>query len=165
MSLVAGLAAVVFASLAQAAVMPSFWIFGVHPSLVLVLLVAWMSVRGRSEALFLIPAAGFVLGLLSSEPLGLAMLALAPLILLTHVRELRLVESELVPAMVLTAAGTLVYETTVLVSLAVRGEQMFWLASIVNVLVPAAIANVLLLLPVYGMVRLASLDLRRARAL
>jgi hypothetical protein len=49
--------------------------------------------------------------------------------------------------------------------LAVRGEQVSWLASIVNVLVPAAIANVLLLLPVYAVIRLASLDLRRPRAL
>ena len=165
MSLAAGLAAVVFAALAQAAILPSFSIFGVQPSLVIVLLVAWMSVRGQREALFLIPAAGFVLGLLESEPLGLAMLALAPLILMTQVKEWRLVESDLVPALLLTVAGTLVYETTVLLSLAVRGEQVSWLASIVDVLVPAAIANVLLLLPVYGLVRLASIDLRHQRAL
>jgi rod shape-determining protein MreD len=164
-SLAAGLAAVAFAALAQAAVLPSFSILGVEPNLVIVLLVAWMSIRGQREALFLIPAAGFVLGLLDGEPLGLAMLALAPLVLMTEVRELRLVESDLVPALVLTVAGTLVYETTVLLSLAVRGEQVSWLASIVNVLVPAAIANVLLLLPVYAVIRLASLDLRRPRAL
>ncbi len=165
MSLAAGLVAVLFAALAQAAVMPSFSIFGAQPSLVIVLLVAWMSIRGQREALFLIPAAGFVLGLLDGEPLGLTMLALAPLVLMTEVREWRRVESDLVPALVLTVAGTLVYETTVLLSLAVRGEQVSWLASIVNVLVPAAIANVLLLLPVYAVIRLASLDLRRPRAL
>jgi rod shape-determining protein MreD len=164
-SLAAGLVAVLFAALAQAAVMPSFSIFGVQPSLVIVLLVAWMSIRGQREALFLIPAAGFVLGLLDGEPLGLAMLALAPLVLMTEVREWRRVESDLVPALVLTVAGTLVYETTVLLSLAVRGEQVSWLASIVDVLVPAAIANVLLLLPVYAVIRLASLDLQRPRAL
>jgi rod shape-determining protein MreD len=164
-SLAAGLVAVLFAALAQAAVMPSFSVFGVQPSLIIVLLVAWMSIRGQREALFLIPAAGFILGLLDGEPLGLAMLALAPLVLLTEVREWRRVESDLVPALVLTVAGTLVYETTVLLSLAVRGEQVTWLASIVDVLVPASIANVLLLLPVYAVIRLASLDLRRPRAL
>jgi rod shape-determining protein MreD len=164
-SLAAGLVAVLFAALAQAAVMPSFSIFGAQPSLVIVLLVAWMSIRGQREALFLIPAAGFVLGLLDGEPLGLAMLALAPLILMTEVREWRRVESDLVPALMLTVAGTLVYETTVLLSLAVRGEQVSWLVSSVDVLVPAAIANVLLLLPVYAVIRLASLDLRRPRAL
>ncbi len=165
MSLAAGLAAVAFAALAQAAVLPSFSILGAQPSLVIVLLVAWMSIRGQRETLFLIPAAGFVLGLLDGEPLGLAMLALAPLVLMTEVREWRLVESDLVPALVLTVAGTLVYETTVLLSLAARAEQVSLLASIVDVLVPAAIANVLLLLPVYAVIRLASLDLRRPRAL
>ena len=165
MNLAAGLAAVLFAALAQAAVMPSFWIFGVHPSLIIVLLVAWMSIRGQREAMFLIPAAGFLLGLLDGEPLGLAMLALAPLVLMTEVRELRLVESDLVPALVLTVAGTLVYETTVLLSLAVRGEQVSWLASVIDVLVPAAIANVLLLLPVYAVVQLASLVVRGPRTL
>jgi hypothetical protein len=36
---------------------------------------------------------------------------------------------------------------------------------VLDVLVPAAIANVLLLLPVYGIIRLASLDLRQRRAI
>ena len=165
MSLAVGIAAVLLAALAQAAVMPSFWVFGVHPSLIIVLLVSWMSIRGQREALFLIPAAGFVLGLLADEPVGLAMLALAPLVLMTEVRELRLVESELVPAIFLTVVGTLVYETTVLISLAMRGEPVSWLASVIDVLVPAAIANALLLLPVYAVLRLASLDLRRPRML
>ena len=165
MSLALGLLLVLLASVAQVSVMPGFSIFGVQPNLVIVLLVAWMSARRRHEALFLIPAAGLVLGLLDSQPLGLAMLALAPLILMTEVRELRLVESDLLPAIALTALGTLVYETTVLLSLAVTGEPLDWLASVLDVLVPAAIANVLLLLPVYGLVRLASLDLRRQRAL
>ena len=164
MSLAAGLLAVAGAALAQAAVLPAFSIFGVHPSLIIVLLVAWMSVRGQREALFLIPAAGLLLGLLDGEPLGLAMLALAPLILMTEVRELRLVESDLVPAILLTIAGTLVYETTSLVSLAIRGESVPVLASLIDVLVPAAIANVLLLLPVFGVLRLASVDLRHSRA-
>ena len=165
MGLAVGLVAIIVAALVQVSVLPSFSIFGVQPSLVIVLLVAWMSIRGQREALFLIPAAGFVLGLLDGEPLGLAMLALAPLVLLTEVREWRRVESDLVPALVLTVAGTLVYETTALLSLAVRGEQVSWLASVVDVLVPAAIANALLLLPVYAVIRLASLDLRRPRAL
>lgn len=165
MSLTLGLLAVLLAVLAQVAILPAFSIFGVQPNLVIVLLVAWMSARGRQEALLLIPIAGFVQGLLDSQPLGLVMLALAPLILMTEVRERRLVESDLLPAVVLTALATLAYETTTLLTLAVTGERPDWLASVLDVLVPAAIANVLLLLPVYGLVRLASLELWRQRAL
>ncbi len=165
MSSAAGLFAVVFAALAQVAILPSFSIFGVQPSIIIVLLVAWMSIRGQREALFLIPAAGFVLGLLDGQPIGLAMLALSPLLLMTEVHELRLVDSDFVPALLITAVATVVYETTLLVSLAVKGESVPWLASVTDVLVPAAIANVLLLLPVYAVIRFASLDLRRPRAI
>ena len=163
MSLAVGLAAVLFAALAQVSAMPAFSIFGVQPNLVIVLLVAWMSVRPQREALLQIPAAGFALGLLDSQPLGLAMLALAPLVLMTDVRGLRLVDSDLLPAVILTALATLVYETTILLSLAVRGESLEWLAGVLDILLPAAIANVLLLLPVYGAVRLGSLGLAGRR--
>jgi hypothetical protein len=45
----------------------------------------------------------------------------------------------------------------------VTGERPDWLASTLDVLVPAVIANTLLLLPVYGLTRLASVDLQRRR--
>jgi rod shape-determining protein MreD len=143
--------------------MPSFSIFGVQPNLVLVLLVAWLIVRPRREGLLLVPAAGLMVGLLDGQPLGLAMLALAPLVLLAELRDMRLVESDLLPAVVIAGAGTLVYEGIVLLTLAVTGEQLDWLASVLDVLVPAAIANVLLVLPIYGLMRLASMDLRTRR--
>lgn len=165
MSLAIGLLAVVVVVVAQVSILPAFSIFGVQPNLVIVLLVAWLAVRGQREALLLVPAAGLVQGLLDSQPLGLAMLALAPIILMTELRELRWAESDLVPALVLAALATLVYETTILLTLAVTGEHPDWPASALDVLVPAAIANALLLLPVYGLIRLASLDLRRRQAL
>lgn len=164
MSFAVGLLAIVTAALAQVAILPAFSIFGAQPHLPLVLLIAWMAVRRRREVLLLIPVAGFAQGLLDSEPLGLAMLALAPLILMTDVPELRLVDSSLLPAVVLTALATLVYEGTFLITLAVTGTRPDWLTSVLDVLVPAIIANVLLLLPVYGLVRLASVDLRRRPA-
>jgi rod shape-determining protein MreD len=158
-----GLLLVLVAAMAQVAVLPSFSIFGVHPNLVIALVVAWMTVRGRRESLLLIPAAGFLLGLFDSEPLGLAMLAFSPLILFTEVREVRLVESHLLPALVITAGVTLVYEGAVLLTLAVTGERADWLASALDVLAPAAIANALLLIPIYGAVRLASVNVRQRR--
>ena len=164
MSYAIGLLAILIAVVAQLSIMPAFSIFGVQPNLVIVLLVAWMATRGRREALVLIPIAGFAQGLLDSQPLGLAMLALAPMTLMTNVRELRLVESDLLPAVVLTVLATLVYETVIMVTLVVTGEHPDWLASALDVLVPAAIANALLLLPVYGLIRLASMDLRPRRA-
>jgi rod shape-determining protein MreD len=155
-----GVLVVLIGVIGQVSVIPEFSIFGVQPNLVIVLLVAWMTIRGRNEALVLIPVAGFVHGLLDSQPLGIAMLALAPLTLMTDFRELRLVDSGLLPAILVTMAGTIVYEATIMLTLTLRGEPVAWLASVMDVLVPAAIANALLLIPVYGLIRLVSLDRR-----
>jgi len=163
-SLATGLVLIALAALVQAAVLPAFSIFGAQPNLLVVLLIAWMSVRGKREALPLIPAAGFLQGLLDSQPLGLAMLALAPLVLMTEVPELRLVESDLVPALVLTAVATFAYEGTMLLALVVTGERLDRAASVMDVLLPAVIANTLLLLPVYGVMRLANMDLAGRKA-
>ncbi|MCH7580654.1 MAG: rod shape-determining protein MreD [Chloroflexi bacterium] len=159
-----GVFAVLVAVISQVAIMPAFSVFGVQPNLVIVLLVAWMAARGRQEALVLIPIAGFTQGLLDSQPLGLAMLALAPLTLMTDFRELRLVDSEILPAIALTMAATVVYESTIMVTLVLTGESVTWLASVTNVLVPAAMANALLLIPVYWLIRISSLDLRQRPA-
>lgn len=161
MSLAIGVLAILVAVIAQVSILPAFSIFGVQPNLTIVLLVAWMAVRSQREALLLIPFAGFLLGLLDGQPLGLAMIALAPLILMTEVGKLRLVESDLLPALLLAALATLAYESTILLTLAVKGERLDLLASVLDVLVPSAIASVLLLIPVYGLIRLASLDFRR----
>ncbi len=159
-----GTVAVFVAVISQIAIMPAFSIFDVQPNLVIVLLVAWMAVRGRQEALVLIPIAGFSQGLLDSQPLGLAMLALAPLVLMTDFRELRLVNSDIFPAIALTMAATVVYECTIMVTLVLTGESVTWLASVTSVLVPAAFANALLLVPVYWLIRISSLDLRQRPA-
>ena len=164
MSFVLGLLAVLAAALAQAAIMPAFSIFGAQPNLLIVLLVVWIAVGGQRDALLLVPVAGFAQGLLDSAPLGLAMLALAPLILMKEARDLRLTQSDLLLAVVLTVLATLVYEATFLLTLPVTGERVDWLGSALDALVPAAIANVLLLLPAYGLVRLVGQGLPRRHA-
>jgi rod shape-determining protein MreD len=165
LSLIIGLAVFAFAALAQVSAVPEFSILGAQPNLVIALLVAWMAIRPRREALLLIPAAGLFLGLVDSKPLGLAMLALAPLVLLTEIRELKPVESEFLPAIAVMIMATLAYETTLLLTLTLTGEHVDWLASVLDVLVPATVASVLLLVPIYGIVRLLSQDLRRRPAL
>jgi rod shape-determining protein MreD len=159
-SLALGVLVIVGAALAQVSVLPAFSIFGVQPNLVIVVLVAWLAVRGQREALVLIPVAGILVGILDSQPLGLALLALAPLGLMTEVREARPVESDLVLALVFVALATLFYEGALLLTLAVTGGRADWLGSALNVLVPAVFANVLLLLPTYALLRLTNLNFR-----
>jgi rod shape-determining protein MreD len=162
-SIAIGLLLIMVAALFQVAVVPSFSIFGAHPNLLLVLLVAWFAVRGQREAFVLVPLAGLALGLLDSYPLGLTLLALAPLILLSDVHELRLIDSDFLPAVAVTAVATAAYEGVLLATLAATGDSIGWLASARDVIAPAIIANILLLPLLYLLLRAGSFDLRRRR--
>ena len=150
MTVALGLLLVLVASVGQVSIVPEFSIFGAQPNAVVVLLAAWIAVRGQRETLVLVPAAGLVLGLLDSQPLGVALLALAPLMLADDVR---FIQSDLIFGLLLAAAGTLVYESAGLLTLAVTGERPDWLATMLDVLLPAVIANALLFLPAFGLLR------------
>jgi rod shape-determining protein MreD len=160
-SLAAGALLVILATIAQVSIEPAFSIFGAQPNLVLVVLVAWIAVRPRGEAFVLIPLGGLMLGLYDNQPLGVALLALAPLLIMAEILDMRLVQSTLLQATLIIIVATLLYELAYLLTLAVTGESIDWLAAVWDVLVPAAIANALVLLPVYGIIRLASVERRR----
>jgi rod shape-determining protein MreD len=155
-SVALGLLLIIIAALAQVSILPAFSIFGAQPNLIVIILVVWIAVRGQREAVFLIPAAGIVLGLLDSQLLGVAMLALAPLILVAALHDARLVQSDLLFAVLVVGVATLVYEGTLLLTLTVTGERPDWLANMLDAFLPAIIANVLLLLPMYLVIRLLS---------
>jgi rod shape-determining protein MreD len=160
-SLGAGALLVIVAAIAQVSIVPYFSIFGAQPNLVLVVLVAWMTLRPKQETMLLIPFGGVLIGIFDTQPLGVALLALIPLMVMAEIVEMRLVQSTLLQGVVIIIVATLLYEVAFLITLAVTGESVDWLAAVVDVLVPAAIANALVLLPVYGMIRLATVESRR----
>jgi rod shape-determining protein MreD len=157
-----GLPLVFLLALVEASVLPMFRIAGLQPNLVLVVLVAWLIVRGASEAFVLVPLGGFVLGLVDGAPLGTALLGLAPLAILQDLRGSRLSEGGLSQALVFTLAMTLVYHLVQLLVFTVQGEAGSWLAAFTQVVIPTAFLNLVLLVPVYAIIALASPDVRRA---
>jgi rod shape-determining protein MreD len=148
-------------ALVEAAVMPMFRIGGLQPNLMLVLLVAWLMVRGDGEAFVLIPIAGVFLGLVDGAPMGTALLALAPVAVLHEVRGAHLAESGLVLTVAFTVVMTLVYHTVYLLVFTVEGTAGAWDAALLRVAVPICLLNVVLLLPVYALMSAASQNLRR----
>jgi rod shape-determining protein MreD len=153
------------AALLQSAVMPSFPIFGATPNLVLIILVSWVVQRGQKEGLFVIPLGGLALGLVDGQPLGVALLAATPLILLAELREARLTESDILLSIVLVFVSAMVYETVFLVTLALRGETVQWWESFFWVVLPVSIVSSLFTPPLYWLVHWVSRDIRRARSL
>jgi rod shape-determining protein MreD len=152
------------AALLQASALSSFPILGVYPNLVLVLVVSWTVVRGQREGMIVVPLGGLCLGLFSSEPVGVALLAAAPVVLLAELREARLTQSDFLLALLLVLVSSMVYETVFLVSLRVMGESVQWWGSFLRVTLPAAIVNVLFTPPLYWLVWWRSTATRRVRS-
>jgi cell shape-determining protein MreD len=128
----------------------------------LVLLIAWLMVRGPGEALVLIPFAGIVLGLVDGAPMGTALLALSPIAILDDLRGSRLREGALVQTIMFTALMTLTYHFVYLLVFLIQGESGSLLAALLRASIPACFLNVIVLLPIYFVLWASSHDLRRA---
>ncbi len=156
---------VLLAAAAQTSALTSFRVLGVHANLMLVLVLSWAMVRGLKEAMVVVPMGGFALGLVDGQPWGMAMLALVPVVLLTEIREARIIEGDFLLSIFVVLLATLAYELIILIVLRVTGETVQWWGTLSRVAAPAAIVNALLVPPVYGLLWLGSRDLRRVQPL
>lgn len=159
---VGGLIALVLA-LVQASSVQQFHILGVVPNLMLVLLTAWLVVRGLDDVLPMIGVAGVSLGLIGLQAPGLVLLALLPLAGLGIIRELRVVHSDLLLFLVLVAAATIPYEIIMILGVMIAGGGRDLLAAFTRDIVPATAVNVAIAPPVYLVMRLARPDPRGRR--
>ena len=150
-----GAAVVVFFALLQASSVQQFSVLGVAPNLMLVMLVAWLVVRGLEDALPMIAVAGITLGLIDLQTPGLVLLALLPVALLGLVKELHVVQSDALLVMALVLAGSLAYEGVMLLSLMATGGGLDVLTGMSEAVLPAALVNLVITPPVYLLMRLA----------
>jgi rod shape-determining protein MreD len=157
-----GLALVFVFAIAEASVLPFFRVAGLQPNLTLVLLVAWLGARGREEVLVLVPAAGIFIGLVDGSPLGAALLAFSPLLLLHELSGSRLRHGGLLMASLLMILMTLVLHSVYLLTFTLSGEAGSWSVAFTEVVIPTALLNVVVLLPLYALVSVASQEHRRA---
>jgi hypothetical protein len=143
-------------AIVQASSVEQFHILGVAPNLMLVMLVSWLVVRGLEDVLPMIAVSGITLGLVGLQTPGLVLLALlAPLALLGVVRELKVIHSETVLIIALVLGSSLLYESIMLAGVMATGGVFQPLQGITEVVLPAAIVNLAIALPVYLLMRLA----------
>lgn len=131
---------------------PTASLWGARASLTLAMVVVWCVLRPRAEALTVVTAAGLLLGVLGNEPVGVALLALIPLVILVEVADDPIVEHPLPSALVLAVIGVISYLLVRELALAVIGERAtFALGSVRGVLLTALLttgATALLYFPV-----------------
>jgi hypothetical protein len=143
-------------ALVQASSIEQFRILGVAPNLMLVMLTAWLVVRGLDDVLPMILVSGVTLGLVGLQTPGLILLALvAPLGAFGIVREMRIVHSETLLMLVFVLGASLVYETVLLASVMASGGVVDPATGFGDVVLPAALVNLMIALPVWVVIRLA----------
>jgi rod shape-determining protein MreD len=137
-ALLAGLLAVL-----QVSVMQYVQVLGVAPDLVLILAASWAVVRGQQEATVVVPLAGFLKDLVTSDPLGTSVLGLAPIVLFAAAIRLRAVDTEFIPTVAVVALGSLTYGIISMTVLAITGQTVIWDQAVTRVLLPACLVNAL----------------------
>lgn len=111
-------------ALLQIGAAPSFVFFGVHPDLPVVWLCCWGVIRGRQEAMALIPVAGLALGLAGSEPLGASLLALLPVAGLAALVETSPARGRFLAAVAITGVCSILYTFVYAAAATAGGEGL-----------------------------------------
>ncbi len=149
-----GAALAFFVALAQASSIEQFRIIGVAPNLLLVVLVAWLVVRGLDDVLPMVAVAGITTALVGLQTPGLVLLALMPMAGFGLLRELHVVHSDVVLVLALVFASSLAYELVLLLSVLVSGGVFDPATALLRSVLPAALVNVALTPFVYAIMRL-----------
>jgi rod shape-determining protein MreD len=133
----------------------------VAPDLVLIFAACWAMVRGQQEAMVVVPIAGFLRDLTTSDPVGTSVLALSPIVVLAVLRDLRPVESDFLPTLVVVAAASLTYAVISMTVLTAVGDDVPWATGLLRVAFPSMLVNALFTVVVYVPMRSLSPRPRR----
>jgi rod shape-determining protein MreD len=138
-----------FAAVLTASLVPYVRILGVTPDLVLIFAACWAMVRGQREAMVVVPMAGLLRDLTTSDPVGTSVLALSPIVALAVLRDLRPVESDYLPALAVVAVASLAYALVSMIVLTVVGDDVPWSTGLLRVAFPSMLVNALFTIAVY----------------
>jgi len=140
-------------SVVSVSAMPYVKVIGVTPDFLLIFAACWAVVRGQDEALVVVPAAGFIRDLTTSDPLGTSVLAMIPIVLLAAAIRFRTLDSDFPPAIAVTALGSLTYGIISMAVLAATGQHIDVFDAFIRVILPSAVVNALFCPIVYLPVR------------
>ncbi len=147
------LAASAMVAILATSVVPYVKVLGVAPDIVLIFAACWAMVRGQGEAMVVVPMAGLLRDLTTSDPVGTSVLALSPIILLAAIRDLRPVESDFLPTLAVVAIASLAYSVISLTVLTAVGENVPWGTAMLRVALPSMLVNPLFTVLIYSPMR------------
>ena len=133
----------------QTTAMPYLSILGVKPDLVLLMVVSWSLLRGAKEGMIWALVGGIGLDLVSGAPFGISTVALVGLSLLAGLGQFSVFRTHIALPLIAALIATLAYDLFFLLLLLMRGASIAWVDSLIKVMLPSILVNVLLAPLVY----------------
>jgi rod shape-determining protein MreD len=110
----------------------------------LLTVISWSLLRGSKEGLIWALIGGIGLDLFAGAPFGTSTVALAVLSLLAGMGELSVFRTHIALPLIATLIATLAYDLFFLLLLHMRGCSITWTDSLIKVVLPSTLFNVLL---------------------
>jgi rod shape-determining protein MreD len=128
-------------------------VLGVTPNLVLIFAACWTVVRGPNEGMIVVPVAGLMQDLSTSDPVGTAILGFAPIVPLAAAARMRSIDTDFLPSLFVVAAGSLCFGVIQMAVLSLTGDEISASTALLRVVLPGAIVNTLFTPIIYLPVR------------
>ncbi|MFQ5472826.1 MAG: rod shape-determining protein MreD [Dehalococcoidia bacterium] len=132
-----------FLAVFSVSAMPYVKVLGVTPDFVLIFAVCWAVIRGQDEAWIVVPVAGFLSDLATSDPLGTSALAMIPVVVLAAAVRLRALDSDFLPTIAVVAASSLAYGIISMIVLGATGQHIETGQALFRVVLAAMVVNAL----------------------
>lgn len=137
------------ATLVQTTLAPFVKISGVHPNLVLLLVIGWIILRGLGEGLEWALIGGLGLDVMSGAPFGVFTLTMVLVAITSGAAHGRLFGSSIVLPLSLTFPLSLLFDGLALLLLALGGRPVVWAGALTSIILPAAIFNTAVMLLIF----------------
>jgi len=118
-------------------------VLDVTPEFLLIFAACWAVVRGETEALIVVPMAGLLRDLTTSDPLGTSVLAFVPIVFFAAAARQQVIDSDFPPAVAVVAGSSLAFGIIQSIVLATAGQHMEVGQVILRVIVPGTLVNAL----------------------
>jgi rod shape-determining protein MreD len=143
--------ALIVAAVLQVTALPYLSATGVEVDLVLLLVLAWGIIRGVREGLLWGLIGGLALDTLSAVPFGVTTAVLGTVGFLGGLPGIPLLRGSALSPLFATVLATFLYKGLLMALLALFGWQWQWLDVLRDVVLPAALRNAIVMVPIYGL--------------
>ena len=140
-------------ALLQATVMPHITVLGVHPDLVLMVVVAWSVLRGSKEGMVWALIGGVVMDLFSAAPFGISTLALLIVGFASGLGQASFFRIDLLVPIVVIVPATLAYQLCIAGLLTLLTGAVGWGTRFGQIILPSILVNSVGMILVYVLTR------------